>query len=79
MVSYHRFQIGQTVIAFRGESLIPIPRGPYVITRLLPFVGRDPHYRVKSEVDGHERALLEPQMQAVSPPEPLTADGKAKR
>ena len=36
-----------------------IPLGPYVIVRLLPVEGGEPHYRVRSSVDGHERALLE--------------------
>jgi hypothetical protein len=42
-----------------------IPSGPYVIVRLLPLVGREPHYRVKSTVDGHERALLEGQIRLI--------------
>jgi hypothetical protein len=39
-----------------------IPPGPYVIVRLLPLVDAEPHYRAKSSVDGHERALLESQI-----------------
>ena len=35
-----------------------IPLGPYVIVRLLPVEDGEPHYRVRSSVDGHERALL---------------------
>jgi hypothetical protein len=59
-MSLHRFKVGQTVM-----SPTPLlPPGPYVVTQLLPLVGRDPHYRVKSIVDGHERALLESQMKA---------------
>ncbi len=56
---YHHFKIGQTVTAHG----VGIPTGPYVVTRLLPAVGKDPSYRVKSE-NGIERALLEPQMRA---------------
>jgi hypothetical protein len=44
--------------------------GPYVIVRLLPPVGSEPHYRAKSAADGRERALLEGQMRSV-PAEPL--------
>ena len=39
-----------------------IPLGPYVIVRLLPMEDGEPHYRVRSSVDGHERALLESQI-----------------
>jgi len=31
----------------------------------LPLVGDEPHYRVRSTVDGHERALLERQIRQV--------------
>jgi hypothetical protein len=41
-----------------------IPLGPYVVVRLLPVEGGEPHYRVRSSVDGHERALLESQIKA---------------
>lgn len=62
---YHRFKLGQTVVApFGGQDAL-IPSGPYVIVRLLPLVGREPHYRVKSTVDGHERALLEAQLRLI--------------
>jgi hypothetical protein len=70
----HQFKIGQTVVVREGSRDAAIPRGPYVINRLLPLVNNEPHYRVKNTMDGHERALLESQMQAVvltpAPPEP---------
>ena len=62
---HHRFKVGQTVVAPSGVRDALIPPGPYVIVRLLPPVGSEPHYRVKSAVDGHERALLEGQMRPV--------------
>jgi len=55
------------VVAPAGGPHALIPRGPYIIVRLLPFVGHEPHYRVRSEVDGHERALLESQIRVVEP------------
>jgi len=64
---YHRFQVGQTVVAPSGVRDALIPPGPYAIVRLLPPVGSEPHYRVKSSVDGHERALLERQVRPVMP------------
>jgi hypothetical protein len=42
-----------------------LPSGPYVIVRLLPLVEQEPHYRVKSTVDGYERALLEGQIRLI--------------
>ena len=62
---YHRFQVGQTIVAPSGVRDALIPPGPYVIVRLLPPVGDAPHYRVKSVADGHERALLEAQIRPV--------------
>ena len=56
---HHRFRVGQTVVAPSGVRDALIPPGPYVIVRLLPADGGEPHYRVKSAADGHERALLE--------------------
>ena len=59
---YHRFKIGQAVVVPLSGPQEAIPPGPYVIVRLLPLVDGEPHYRVKSSVDGHERALLEGQI-----------------
>lgn len=53
------------MVAPSGGRDALIPSGPYVIIRLLPLVGREPHYRVRSAVDGHERALLEGQIRLV--------------
>ena len=61
----HRFSVGQTVMAPPAGRNAILPPGPYVILRLLPLEGRQAHYRVKSTVDGHERALLESQTRLV--------------
>jgi len=77
---YHRFGVGQTVVAPSGVRDALIPPGPYVIVRLLPPVGSEPHYRVKSSVDGHERALLEGQIRPVMPePAPEAQRASAAR
>ena len=74
---YHRFKVGQTVVAPSGVRDALIPRGPYVIVRLLPPIDDKPHYRVKSAADGHERALLEPQIRPVAPePAPAASGGE---
>ena len=58
---HHRFKLGQTVTAHAPS----VPVGPYVIIRLLPLVGNDPHYQGKSEA-GTIRALLESQIREVA-------------
>ena len=55
----HRFRVGQTIVVSWSGPQVGIPLGPYVIVRLLPGGDGEPHYRVRSSVDGHERALLE--------------------
>ena len=62
---YHRFKVGQTVVAPFGGPHALIPRGPHVITRLLPLVDREPQYRVQSKIDGHERVVRESQIRLV--------------
>ena len=56
----HRFKLGHVIIAHASG----IPAGPYTIVRLLPLVGKEPHYRAKNE-NGVVRALLESQIRAV--------------
>jgi hypothetical protein len=56
----HRFKLGQKVTA----HALGVPVGPYVIIRLLPLVGNDPHYQAKSEA-GTVRTLLESQIREV--------------
>jgi hypothetical protein len=56
----HRFKLGQSVVAHSPG----IPPGPYTITRLLPLVGKEPHYQAQSAT-GVVRALLESQIKAV--------------
>jgi hypothetical protein len=62
---YHRYKVGQTVVAPSGGRDALLPSGPYTIVRLLPLVDSEPHYRVRSTVDGHERALLEGQIRLI--------------
>jgi hypothetical protein len=64
---YHRFRVGQTVVAPSGGPDALIPHGLHVIVRLLPLAGREPQYRIRSEVDGLERMVLESQITAWTP------------
>src|SRR5690242_4752160 len=65
----HRFAIGQRVIVPCAGQAAPVPSGTYVVVQLLPLVGGEPHYRVKSTVDGLRRASLESRM-LPGPPQP---------
>jgi len=60
---YHRFKIGQTVAM---PSPVASPE-PCTIIRLLPLVGNEPLYRVRSMLDGQEKALPEGQIVADTP------------
>jgi hypothetical protein len=58
-VPYHRFKVGQTVVAPSGGPHALIPRWVHVIVRLLPLVGGEPRYRTLSKIEGHKRGALE--------------------
>jgi len=64
---YHRFKVGQTVVAPSDGPDALIPHGLHVIVRLLPLAGSEPQYRIRSEVDGLERAVLESQITLWTP------------
>ena len=64
-VPYHRYKVGQIVMAPSGEPYAMIPRGPYVIVRLMPSSAGEPQYRVRSSADGLERVVLESQLRPV--------------
>jgi len=67
---YHRFKIGQMIAAPSSD----VPPGPYLIVRVLPLAGGEPHYRLRSLVDGHERTLPETQVQSMAThPRPVQA------
>ena len=61
-VPYHRYKVGQTVVAPSGGPGAYIPRGQHVIVRLLPISGRQFQYRVRSMADGLERLVSEDQI-----------------
>jgi hypothetical protein len=71
---YHRFKVGQIVVAPFGGPDALIPRGPHVIARLLPLVGREPQYRIRSDADGLERVVLESQIRRVEEMPPPRID-----
>jgi hypothetical protein len=76
---YHRFKVGQIVEAPSSGPYALIPRGPHVIVRLLPLVGREPQYRVRSEADDLQRVVLESQIRRVEGVPPSPADQYRRR
>jgi hypothetical protein len=66
--------VGQIVVAPFGGPDALIPRGLHVIARLLPLVGREPQYRIRSDADGLERVVLESQIRRVEEMPPPRMD-----
>jgi hypothetical protein len=64
-MSAHKFFVGQTVLVAYGKYP-DLRRGErFQIARLLPLEGLAPHYRIKSEIDGHERIVREGELAAM--------------
>ena len=55
----HRFCIGQEVEYFTTRRFDRLAGDLYTVFRLLPFDGTGPQYRIKSSLDGRERAVHE--------------------
>jgi hypothetical protein len=62
MITAHKFAVGQTVLFSPGSKSRFVPRDTYKIVRLLPPEQNDQQYRVKSNLDGHERVVKESQI-----------------
>jgi hypothetical protein len=61
-MSAHKFKIGQLVnYRPRGPSM-DRPTGTYQIAQLMPPVGDEPQYRIKSEKEGHLRSAMESEL-----------------
>ena len=61
-MSGHKFAIGQSVRFSPDRIQISSGRGRFKIVRLLPEAASVLQYRVKSELDGHERVVREDQL-----------------
>jgi hypothetical protein len=81
-MSEHKFVVGQNVQFLPNWPLDKSTGGQYSIVRLYPKAGDSPQYRIKSKRDGHERMVLEDQLDRLLGPVtaknsfPLTPDGK---
>jgi hypothetical protein len=58
----HKFAIGQTVRFSPDRNQEATSRGAFKIVRLLPASESVLQYRVKSQMDGHERVVREDQL-----------------
>lgn len=61
-MSIHKFAIGQSVRFVPGWHQANKISGHFKIVRLLPEAANVLQYRVKSQVDGHERVAREDQL-----------------
>jgi len=57
----HKFAVGQTLHFSPGLGGDSKGRGRYKVVRQLPETGGILQYRIKSEMDGHERVVREDQ------------------
>jgi hypothetical protein len=58
----HKFAVGQTVRFSPDRQQLHSGQGWFKIIRLLPEAASVLQYRVKSELDGHERVVREDQL-----------------
>jgi len=63
-MSGRKFLVGEMVDFLPGPGDANVPRGKYRIQRLQPSETKDPQYRVKHAVDGHERIVGESNLAA---------------
>jgi hypothetical protein len=58
----YKFQVGQTV-ALIPRSIRQAAAGTYEIVRLMPENEIEPHYRIKSDAERHERVVAESELE----------------
>jgi len=76
---YHRFKVGQTVVAPSEGRDLHIPRGPLVVVRLLPLADGEPQYRVRSDADGLDRVVWRGRSGAVEEGRPAPPNEPVQR
>ncbi len=62
----HRFEPGQRVSLVAGPASPASPRGVYRVVLQLPPEGGDNMYRVKSDLEAHERMVGESKLTRVA-------------
>jgi hypothetical protein len=64
-VTGHIYSIGQQVSFDEpGRRYLKLA-GVFTVTRLLPPLGVELQYRIKSEIEAHERVAVEPELRVV--------------
>ena len=58
-MSEHKYRVGQAVEFFPDRGVDQTAKGRYKIVRLFLGEGNSPQYRIKNDVDGHERMVGE--------------------
>ena len=61
-MSEHKYRVGQPVEFFPGRGVDLTAKGRYRIVRLFLGEGNTPQYRIKNDVDGHERMVGESEL-----------------
>lgn len=61
-MSDHKFKVGQSVLYTSGPFGRGAANGVYKVTQLLPSVGDDCQYRIKSSDEPHERVVKESEL-----------------
>jgi len=61
-MSPHKFTVGQSVRFSPDRHQDSASRGRFKIVRLLPETANVLQYRVKSQIDGHEREVREDEL-----------------
>ena len=59
----HKFAVGQALQFSPGLGEDRSKKGRYKVVRQLPETGNMLQYRIKSDMDGHERIVLEDQIE----------------
>jgi hypothetical protein len=59
---FHKFQVGQSV-ALIPRVIRQAAAGTYEITQLMPENELEPHYRIKSATERHERVVPESELE----------------
>jgi hypothetical protein len=63
-VTHHKFSVGQMVDFLPGRADTNVPRGTFIVERLLPPTeAGSPQYRIKHAIDRHERVVQEGELE----------------
>ena len=62
-MAMHKFAVGQALHFSPGLGEDSKRKGRYKVVRQLPEAGNTLQYRIRSEVDGHERVVRENQIE----------------